>query len=293
MYDDRVRELKVAQKGALVSILSYIFLALVKLIIAEITGSAALRADGLNNFTDILGSIAVLIGLHLASRPADEDHKYGHWKVENVASLITSFIMFIVGIQVLISSIQKIVNHEVTAPNSLAAYVGIFSGVIMILVYYYNHRLAKEVRSSALDAAAKDNLSDAFTSFGTTVAIIASSLGLVWLDNAAAVVIAILILKTALEIFSENAFSLSDGFDEELLETYRARIISIEGVDGIRYIRGRNLGSNTFLDVVVYMNPSLTVYESHEITEKIEISLIEEYQVFDVDIHVEPTPKIS
>jgi len=116
--------------------------------------------------------------LRLAQKPADEDHKYGHWKAENVASLVTSLIMLAVGLQVLWSSIQTILLGETQSPDMIAAVVGIISAILMYGMYYYNKRLSARVKSSALLAAAKDNRSDAWTSIGTAIAIFAASFGI-------------------------------------------------------------------------------------------------------------------
>lgn len=101
MNQTRYAELKQAERGAILSIVAYILVSIAKLAIGRLANSEGLWADGLSNATDIVASIAVLIGLRLAQKPADEDHKYGHWKAENVASLVTSLIMLAVGLQVL------------------------------------------------------------------------------------------------------------------------------------------------------------------------------------------------
>lgn len=288
MMEERYQELKAAEKGAIVSIVAYIFLSVFKLAVGSWGHSEALQADGLNNLTDIIASVAVLIGLKLARRPADDDHKYGHWKVETVASMITSFIMLMVGLQVLFSSIQSMLHHELSKPDPIIACVGIFSAIVMYGVYFYNKKLSTKVKSSALLAAAKDNRSDAWTSIGTALAIVASSFHMYWLDNLAAIVVGLLIVKTAIGIFRDSAFSLSDGFSEEQLELYKADILTIDGVRDVRAIRGRTYGANVFLDVIVLMDSTLTVKQSHDITEKIEKLLSEKYKVFDTDVHVEP-----
>lgn len=288
MLEERYLELKAAEKGAVISILAYILISTLKLTVGIWAHSAALKADGLNNFTDIIASLAVLIGLRLARRPADDDHRYGHWKVETVASMVTSFIMLLVGGQVLISSIKAFLNNKTTTPDPLAAYVGIFSALVMLGVYFYNRKLAQRVRSGALLAAAKDNLSDAYTSIGTSVAIFAASLNWHWLDTGAACVVGIIIIKTGLEVFSESAFSLSDGFSEDLLKTYSQEVMMVHGVRQVSDIRGRTYGANIFIDIVVLMDGNLSVDESHDITEHIEFILHEKYGVFDTDVHVEP-----
>lgn len=224
MHKDRQQDLKKAETGAILSIVAYIFVTVLKLVVGNLANSKALIADGLNNSTDIIASLVVLIGLRIARKPADKDHTYGHWKAENVASLITSFIMLLIGLEVLYSSIQAMLNHDIQSPDSSAAIVGVISAVIMYGVYFYNKKLSEKVRSSALLAAAKDNRSDAWTSIGTSVAIFTASFNLGWLDNLTAVVVGGLILKTAIDIFRESAFSLSDGFEEELLAAYSAAV---------------------------------------------------------------------
>jgi len=288
MNQARYEELKKAEKGALISIAAYIVVSAAKLLIGRFANSEALWADGLNNATDIIASIAVLIGLRVAQKPADKEHKYGHWKAENVASLVTSLIMLAVGAQVLISSIQTIIAGETESPDMVAAIVGIVSAILMYGVYFYNKNLAAAVKSSALLAAAKDNRSDAWTSIGTAIAIFAASFGLGWLDSLTAIVVAILILKTAIDIFRESVFSLSDGFDDALVLQYEQAIATLPEVMSVKSIRGRMYGANVFVDVVIAMEKTLTVEESHRVADEIERMLAERFQVFDTDVHIEP-----
>ncbi|MFQ7234039.1 MAG: cation diffusion facilitator family transporter, partial [Enterococcus hulanensis] len=249
MVNNRYEQLKKAELGAVISIAAYILVSAMKLVVGNLANSEALRADGLNNFTDILASIAVLIGLRISQKPADGEHRYGHWKAENVASLVTSFIMLLVGMQVLYSSILSVVNKKTEAPDMIAAIVGIVSAVIMYGVYFFNKRLSEEVKSPGLLAAAKDNRSDAWTSIGTAVAVFAASFNLGWLDSTAAIVVALLILKTAVDIFKDSVFSLSDGFDQKQLDQYNEAINHIQQVQSVKSIKGRSYGANIYLDV--------------------------------------------
>lgn len=288
MRETRYEELKRAEKGALLSIIAYLLISFVKLLIGKIAGSEALWADGLNNTTDIIASVAVLIGLRLAQKPADEEHKYGHWKAENVASLITSLIMLVVGLQVLYSSVWSLIQGETESPDVLAAIIGVVSAILMYGVYTFNRRLAAQVKSSALLAAAKDNRSDAWTSIGTAIAIFAASFGWGWLDSLTAIVVAVLILKTAIDIFKESAFSLSDGFDQTLVNEYEQVVADFPEVKSVKGIRGRMYGANVFLDIVITMDKYLTVEKSHAVADAIEALLSDRFNVYDTDIHIEP-----
>lgn len=285
----QIQNLKLAERGAIISITAYIALSGIKLAAGHIFHSDALTADAFNNISDIIGNIAVLVGLRMAQKPADTDHKFGHWKMEDLASLITSFIMFVVGFQVLYSTLIKIMSNQTVEIDMTGAIVGIFSALVMVGVYLYNKSLAKKVHSKALEATAKDNLSDAVTSIGTSVAIFAAAFNFPIVDKIAAVIITFFILKTAYEIFMESFFTLSDGFDEELLHKYEEDILKLPKIVAVKSQRGRTYGANIYLDIVLEMNPDLSVYESHEITEQVEQLLTLKHGVFDVDIHVEPS----
>lgn len=284
------KNLKLAEQGALLAIVTYILLSTTKLIAGSMLHSSSLTADGFNNISDIVANIAVLIGLRMARKPADMDHKFGHWKIEDLASLITSLIMFFVGLDVLFETVQKIISKQVTAIDPLGAIVGFISAIIMTVVYLFNKKLAKRANSKALEAAAKDNLSDAITSLGTSIAIIASALNYPLVDQLVAIIITFFILKTAYDIFMESSFSLSDGFDESLLQDYKQAILEIPKITQVKSQRGRTYGSNIYLDIILEMNPDLSVYESHEIADQVEEMLMERFGIFDIDIHIEPAP---
>jgi cation diffusion facilitator family transporter len=187
--EQRYKDLKMGERGAILSICVYICLSALKLFIGYTTNSEALKADGLNNTTDIIASIAVLIGLKISQNPADKDHPYGHWKAETVSSLVASFIMAIVGLQVLYEAVTSILEQKTEAPDLIAAWTGIFCAIVMYFVYRYNRNLATKINSQSVMAAAKDNLSDAWVSIGTAIGIIGAQFHLPWLDSVTAVIV--------------------------------------------------------------------------------------------------------
>jgi cation diffusion facilitator family transporter len=288
MDQERYDDIKRGERGAIISIIAYLFLASLKLIIGYLAGSNALRADGLNNVTDIIASIAVLIGLRLSRKPADLDHPYGHWKSETVASMVASFIMMAVGIQVLYDAITSVFEQKQETPDLIAAMTGIFCALVMYLVYRYNKRLAVITKSHAVMAAAKDNLSDAWVSVGAVIGILGAQFYMPWLDPLTAVIVGLLICKTAWEIFRDASHQLTDGFNEKDVETYKKTVMDIYGVKGVRNIRARNYGSNAVVDVVILVNSNLDIKDAHEISTKVEHALIQKHDVYDVHVHVEP-----
>jgi cation diffusion facilitator family transporter len=288
MEEQKYNDLKLGERGAIISIIAYICLSIMKLAIGYISDSAALKADGLNNTTDIIASLAVLIGLRLAQRPPDKDHGYGHWKSETIASMVASFIMFAVGVQVLIDAVASMLKGREESPDIIAGYVGVLSAIAMYFVYRYNKKLAVKINSKAVMAASKDNISDAWVSIGTAIGIFGSQLNMPWLDPLTAIIVGLLICKTAWDIFIQASHELSDGFDENKIHLYKDVITNVDGVKGIKEIKGRNYGNNEVIDVVILVNSTLDIKEAHDIATHVEKVMMKDHGVYDVHVHVEP-----
>lgn len=226
--------------------------------------------------------------MKISQKPPDKGHPYDHWKTETVASMIASFIMMVVGLQVLYEAVSSVFDEKAQAPDLISAWTGLFCALVMFLVYRYNQNLAQKINSQSVMAAAKDNLSDAWVSIGTAIGIIGSQFNLPWLDPVAAVIVGLLICKTAWDIFKEASHHLTDGFDEKQLEVYKETILSVSGVKGVKGIRARSYGSNPVVDTVILVNSTLGVGVAHDIATKVENILIKEHDVYEVHIHVEP-----
>lgn len=285
---ERYQEIQLGERGAWLSLGAYVFLSVLKLVVGYISGSEALTADGLNNTTDILASTAILIGLKISRKPPDEDHPYGHFRAQTVAALIASFIMAGIGIEVLIHALTSIVRGGAPVPDLMAAWTALFSAALIFAVYRFNLRLAKQIDNHAIMAAAKDNLSDAMVSFGAFVGVLGSWLGLSWLDPVAAVVVGLMIVKTAWDIFFEASHTLTDGFEEQRLANFKKTILQTPGVEAIKDVRARQHGSSVLVDVTVEVNPDLNVVESHGISVAIEEKLNREHRIDHVHVHIEP-----
>jgi cation diffusion facilitator family transporter len=279
---------KLNQRAAILSIIIYLILSVLKFLVGYFANSEALTADGLNNSTDILASFALLIGLRYSLKPADLDHPYGHRRAETISSIVASFIMFAVGLQVLFSSGESIWLQKSHQPEWIAVWVSLLCAVIMFFVYKVNSSIAKKTHSLAVLAAAKDNLSDAIVSVGAAIGIIGSQFGMPWFDSLTALIVGIIICKTAWDIFKEATHMLTDGIDVELLDQIKLEIAQVIGVSQVLSLKGRAHGRNLLLDVDILVDPNLSVKESHHITETIEEKLKGSFHISHIQIHVEP-----
>jgi cation diffusion facilitator family transporter len=275
-------------RGAWVSIGAYLILSAIKLVIGYLYLSRALMADGINNTTDIIASVAVLIGIRLSHKPADTDHPYGHYRAETIASLITSFIMAVAGIQILYQNVRSIYLGNDSSPDMLTAWVALLCAAVMFSVYKYNEKLANRLNSLALKSAAADNRSDALVSIGAAIGIFGAQLGWRWLDPTAAILVGLIILKTAWDIFRESSHALSDGFDRSELDTIRATILKTSGVKGIKDIKARTYGSKVIVDLTVFVDANLSILQGHRICDDIERSVFKKHNVMNAHIHIEP-----
>ncbi|HDD2410377.1 TPA: cation transporter [Staphylococcus aureus] len=279
--------LKLAQRGAYLSLIVYIILSIIKYVTGFVFNSAAVRADALNNMTDIIVSLAVIIGLKISIKPADRNHPYGHLKSENISSLLVSFVIMFVGIQVVIQNAPRLFKEDDVVPNAITIIVSLISGLIMLIVFAVNQSLAKRTKSSSLNSAAKDNLSDSLVSIGTAIGLIFTQIGFPIVDIILATLLGLLIVYTGFGIFKEAIFMLSDGFNETELEAYRNDILEVDEVQKVKSIKGRYHGSSVFIDVTIVVDANLSLVEAHQICDNVEHHLHKK-GISSVYVHPEP-----
>lgn len=285
-----INKLKLAQRGAYLSIITYIILSVVKYYFGVEYDSAAVRADALNNMTDIFASVAVLIGLKISIRPPDANHPYGHLKSENIASLVVSFIIIFVGIQVLFENLPAIFSPVVSVPDPVVIYISVASGLIMLAVFLINSRLAVKTNSSSLKSAAMDNMSDSLISFGTAAGLILTQLGLPIADVIIASILGVLIMYTGFKILKGAVFALSDGYNDADLIEHKEDVLEVPGVLDVKSIKGRYHGSSIFLDVTIIVDPEISITEAHLICDQVEEHM---HDKGIMSLYVHPEPKLN
>lgn len=282
-----INNLKLAQRGAYLSIITYITLSMVKLYFGTEYNSAAVRADGINNLTDIFSSVAVLIGLKISIRPPDANHPYGHLKSENIASLVVSFIIMFVGVQVLFDNLPAIFSPVISTPNPVVIYISIASGLIMLSVYFINSNLAKKTNSTSLKSASMDNLTDSLISIGAAIGLIFTQFGLPIIDVLIASLLGLLIMYTGFKIFKDAVFALSDGYNDADLIEHKEDVLEVEGVLDVKSIKGRYHGSSIFLDVTIIVNPDISITDAHHICDQVEEHMHDK-GIMSLYVHPEP-----
>jgi len=287
---DAYERLRLGERGVWLSIAAYLCLAALKIAVGYFTGSEALKADGFNNSTDVIASVAVLIGLKISRIPPDINHRYGHFRAETVSALVASLLMAGVSLQVLGSSFSKLFFSAggEAPPDMAAAWTALVCAAVMGAVYAFNLRTGRKLNSQAVLAQAMDNRSDALVSLGVFVGVLASRFGWPLIDPLAAVLVGLVIGKTAWDIFRKTSHSLTDGFDAGLLEKLKKTVLDTQGVLALKDIRARTHGHEVFVDAVVLVDGDLSVSQSHAITERIEERMLDIHRIRHVHVHIEP-----
>jgi cation diffusion facilitator family transporter len=295
-YRSNPDRFKQAEFAAWVGILGNVALAVLKVIVGMVGNSRALVADAVHSASDVVGSLAVLIGLRAAKLPPDEDHPYGHGKAESIAAIIVSVILFMVGVQIAYSSFEAFFE-PISSPSIIAVYAAFFSIVVKEIMFQYKYRLGKKLKSDALIINAWEHRSDVYSSIAAVIGIGGAVLGnyigipwMVYLDPGAGVLVSLLVMRMAWKLGKESIHNTLDHVlhEEDALEL-RKTAEEVEGVIQVDELHAREHGHYVIVDIKIAVNPNLTVEEGHAIGKRVKETLIQKHEhVHNVLIHVNP-----
>ena len=284
--------------AGIVGIISNIILAAIKMIVGTICVSPAIFADGVNNFSDGLGSIITIIGFKISSKKADKDHPFGHQRFEYITGLIISFIILMIGLTLLKDSVigvYDLIKGNAKPLEISNIFIVLGSLVLSILVkcwqaiFYTN--MGKEIGSEALKANSKDSLNDCIT----TVAILISTVifivskGSINIDSIASLMVAVFILVSCIGLIKETIDPLLGEIpSEEFIKELTTLILSYEGVYGIHDLVVHSYGPNmNFATVHAEVSREVDVMESHDLIDNIEKEISEKLNI-ELVIHMDP-----
>lgn len=260
-----------------------------KYVYGAMSGSASMQADGIHSVFDSAGNVVGLVGIAIASRPADEGHPYGHAKFETYASLLIGVLLLLAAFEVGSSAVGKLMSGVYTAevtPISFVVMVGTLA--VNLGVTTYERRCAKRLKSEVLAADANHTLSDALVSIGVIIGLAAVALGFPVADPVMALVVTVAILATAYDVFKHALATLSDRarIPEEDLH---AVAVSVPGLQDAHHIRTRGTEGEVYADLHVLVAPEMTVGEAHELSERVEAAIEQRFpNVIEVLVHIEP-----
>ena len=282
---DRYRAIK---RTLIIILIVNLSVALSKGIYGLTTNSLSLIADSLHSLFDASSNIIGLIGIRLATKPADTEHPYGHWKYETVAAIVIAAMIFLTGIEIIESAIERLMAPKTPSVDVFSFIIVIGTIIINFFSTIYEERKGKELDSAVLMADALHTRSDIFVSASVLVSFIGILLGFPIVDPIVALFVAAMIFHTGIEIAKESIEVLVDTSVIDPLEI-QSIVNHIEGVVDSHKIRSRGQHNEISIDLHVTVDPEISVHDGHDIADKVEKTLVEKLPgVRDVTVHIGP-----
>jgi cation diffusion facilitator family transporter len=273
------------------SIISNSLLVVVKVAAGLLMGSVSVLSEGIHSGVDLLAAIIAFVSIRAAAKPADEDHQYGHGKIENVSGTIEALLIFLAAGYIIYEAVEKI--RQGTGMESIGLGIGVMAGsaVVNIFVSRHLHKIARKTDSVALEADAWHLTTDVYTSLGIFVALIVVQVtGLTILDPIIAIAVALLILRAAWGITRKSLGGVLDqrlpGEEEDLIAGAIAEHLG--EVAGFHRLRTRKAGSERYIDVHLVLPRSVTLEEAHSLCDHLEEDVKTRLPGCSVTIHCEP-----
>ncbi|MDL2274213.1 cation diffusion facilitator family transporter [Oscillospiraceae bacterium OttesenSCG-928-G22] len=264
---ERYRELR---RVSIVTIIANAILCAAKLLIGFIAGSVSVISDGVHTLSDVGTTVVVLFGLYFSKDEADSDHPYGHERIESAVSLLLGVFLGATAVFIGAEGTRKLVSGEEAAPSVLALLITIVSIAVKEWMFRYTLKRAKRLDSLSLAADAWHHRTDAVSSIAVLVGVGGNMLGFWVLEPLAAIAVAILILKAAIDILKDALKQLVDhSVRRETYDELMELIQSVEGVRSVDLMRTRISGNVVFVDVDIAVDPRLEVRAAHAIAENV------------------------
>ena len=263
---------QIAIRVSIVSVAVNILLSVIKLSAGLIAHSGAMVSDAVHSASDVFSTFVVMIGVHMASKEADEEHPYGHERMECVAAIVLAAVLFATGLAIGYTGLEQLLGgyEEIKVPGALALLAAVVSIGVKEWMYWYTVLAAKKINSGALKADAWHHRSDALSSVGALFGIAGARMGYPFLDCVASVVICAFVIKAAYDIFKDAVDKMLDtACDKDTVKKLQKIILNQPGVLGISKLTTRIFGSKIYVDVEIEADGDMTLRAAHEVAENV------------------------
>ena len=285
-----------AASTARLSILSNSLLIAMKLVVGIIGGSVSIISEAIHSLMDLAAAVMASFAIRVAGKPADEEHPYGHGKVENVSGALEAILIFVAAILIVVEASKKLLSHEGVAHVGLGILVMLASGIVNFFVSRRLYKVAREEESVALEADALHLKTDVYSALGVGAGLALLELArsvfkAPWanmLDPIIAIAIAILILREAWAMLAKAFEPLIDAsLSAQELALIQDRVMRHRGL-AAHSVRSRRAGRTKYVDFHLEVPPDMKVADAHALCDALEEEIESELRNADITIHVEP-----
>ena len=279
------------RNASLISAVTNTLLALIKIIVGALGHSKVLIADGIHSLSDTIADGIVFIGAKLGAKKADQDHQYGHHRIETLACIFIAFFLFYIGKELIHWAIISLHQHHTLRPPSTSIFVvAILSALVNYGLYGYFKHLNQSINSPLLQSNAMHNKADAHSAWIVIISATGAILGWRFLDPIGAMIIALLIIKNGYQIIKDNVNELIDSAVDAATYQHITEIINqTEGVIAAHQIRTRLHSGKILVDCHILVTSTITVSEGHFIGDQVHSALFKHIpHISDVTVHIDP-----
>lgn len=275
--------------SSIVGILLNVFLFAIKFLVGNLFHSVSIRADAFNNLSDAGSSVISFASFIFSSRPADEEHPFGHERLEYICSLVVSLLILLFSYELISSSIDQILHPKPLQFSLVMIGVLAISIIVKLFMYFYNTRYGKLISSSVMRATAIDSISDVMATSAVLIALIISKFSGLQLDGYMGIVVALFIAKSGIDIIRDTMNNiLGEAPDPDFIQQTVSELLSYNGVLGVHDLVVHSYGSNkTFITAHAEVSAKENILVSHDLMDVIEKDFKEKKNI-DLVIHMDP-----
>ena len=279
----------VTKKAGLLGILGNLFLLIIKGSIGFICNSQAMIADAANSAGDIFASIMTWVGNKISSEPQDDSHNFGHGKAEYIFSLFISISMIVVAFKLLYDSIITLIYGSTITFSWFLVVVCIITILVKFSLFIYTNKLCKKYNNILLEANSKDHRNDCIVTTFTLISILATLVGITFLDGIVGTGISIWIAITGFKIFIESYNVLMDeSIDEETKDLILRYVKNYKEIQKIEHISSAPVGYQYIVVLTICLDGNMSTFESNKLADNLEKDINSLEKVYNTIVHVNP-----
>jgi cation diffusion facilitator family transporter len=274
---------------ALVSVFAAIFLAGFKLIIGLLTGSLGILSEALHSILDLFAAVITYFSVRLSDKPADNEHHFGHGKVENLSAFIETILLFVTCVWIIYEAISRLITGRTHIEVNVWSYIVVISSILInISRTRALNRVARKYNSQALEADALHFSSDIWSSAVVLLGLICAQFGFFFADPIAALFVALIIFYATYKLGKKSIEVLLDTAPGSTLEKIESVLKNVKEITDFHDIKIRTSGADTFVEINIHVDPELNIQEAHEISHKVEEEISKIIERCEIHVHTEP-----
>ena len=274
---------------ALISVFAAIFLTGSKLIIGILTGSLGILSEALHSGLDLVAAVITYFSVRISDKPADDDHHFGHGKIENLSALIETILLLITCTWIIYEAISRLISGETHIEITYWSYIVVITSIIIdINRSRMLSRVAKKHNSQALEADALHFSTDIWSSTVVLFGLICVNFGWYFADAIAALGVAIIVLFVSYQLGKKSIDVLLDKAPKETIAIVEQTLANYSDVKHFHNLKVRTSGADTFIKFNIHVEPDLSLRQVHQLCDDIEKELGQLIARSEVNIHAEP-----